>query len=80
MHALNLGLFCSQHEGMSIEHNHAQEWQNKPSFREVLAAVYGHPVSDQEAADALFTLTEFFKLLDVMDREQNSLKQEADHV
>ena len=60
--------------------NHAQERQNKHSFREVLAEVYGHPVSDQEAADALFTLTEFFKLLDVMDREQNSLKQEADHV
>lgn len=65
---------------MSINRKHAQEWQNKPSFREVLAAVYGHPVSDQEAADALFTLTEFFKLLDVMDREQNSSKQEADHV
>ena len=66
--------------GMTTENCHAQEWQNKPSFREVLAEVYGHPVSDQEAADALFTLTEFFKLLDVMDREQNSLKQEADHV
>lgn len=70
----------SQHVGMPNKKDNAQERQNKHSFREVLAAVYGHPVSDQEAADALFTLTEFFKLLDVMDKEQNSLKQEADHV
>ena len=66
--------------GMITNQQPANEWQNKHSFREVLADVYGHPVSDQEAADALFTLTEFFKLLDVMDREQNSSKQEADHV
>lgn len=60
--------------------NHAQERQNKPSFREVLEEVHGHPVSEQEAADALFTLTEFFKLLDVMDREQNPQEQESEHV
>jgi len=59
--------------------NHAQERQNKPSFREVLEEVYGHPVSEQEAADALFTLTEFFKLLDVMDREQHPQEQEVNH-
>ena len=64
---------------MEQKMNHAQEWQNKHSFREVLAEVYGHPVSDQEAADALFTLTEFFKLLDVMDREQQAQKQGGHH-
>lgn len=66
--------------GMTTENCHAQEWQNKPSFREVLEDVNGHPVSEQEAADAQFTLTEFFRLLDVMDREQNPQEQEADHV
>jgi len=64
---------------MSNRKETAQERQNKPSFREELAEVYGHPVSDQESADALFTLTEFFKLLDVMDREQNSQEQEVNH-
>jgi len=64
---------------MSNRKETAQERQNKTSFREVLAEVYGHPVSDQEAADALFTLTEFFKLLGVMDREQNSQEQEVNH-
>ena len=59
--------------------NHAQERQNKDPFKQILAAVYGHPVSDQEAADALFTLTEFFKLLDVMDREQQAQEQGGHH-
>lgn len=65
--------------GMIDNYQPAQEWQNKHSFREVLAEVYGHPVSDQEAADALFTLTEFYKLLDVMDREQHAQKQGGHH-
>ena len=54
---------------------HAQEWQNKPSFREVLEAVCGHPVSEQEADDALYTLTEFFKLLGEIEQEQQEKNQ-----
>ena len=54
---------------------HAQERQNKPSFREVLEEVYGCSISAQEAEDAQFALTEFFKLLDVIDRERQAHEQ-----
>lgn len=56
---------------------YAQERQNKLSFRELLEEVYGDPVSEQEAADAQFALTEFFKLLGAMDREQQAREQGA---
>lgn len=61
--------------GMTTNNCHAQEWQNKPSFSEVLEEVYGNPIPEQEAADARFALTEFFKLLDAMDVEQQAQKQ-----
>lgn len=65
--------------GMTKHNRRAQKWQNKPSFREVLTEVYGDSVSAQEAADAQFALTEFFKLLDVMDREQRAQEQGGCH-
>ena len=60
---------------MKDKKKQAQHEQNKRSFKEVLEEVYGCPVSEQEAFDALFRLVQFFRLLDQMDREQQREKQ-----
>ena len=59
--------------------NHAQEGQNKPSFKEVLEEVYGHPVSPEEAADAQIALIQFFGLLNAIDQEQDPKNKENPH-
>lgn len=65
--------------GMKEDKCLAKEWQNKRSFKETLEAVCGHPVSEQEADDALYTLTEFFKLLGKIEQEQQAQKREEHH-
>ena len=59
---------------MKNKRKQAQHELNKRSFKEVLEEVYGCPVSEQEAFDALFNLTELMMLLDQMDREQQRRK------
>jgi len=59
---------------MKDKNKQAQHEQNKRSFKEVLEEIYGCPVSEQEAFDALFNLTELMMLLDQIDREQQRRK------
>ena len=65
--------------GMTTLNCHAQERQNKHSFKRVLEEVYRQAFSDQEAADAQFALIEFFKLLNAMEQARNAQEQGGTH-
>lgn len=77
--ALNLCYCYLQLMGMIQNVKRAQGGHQKPSFKETLEAVYGYPITEQEAADALFSLTEFFKLLGNLDQEAHYQKLEDCH-
>ncbi len=60
---------------MTKEINYAPDEQNKPSYREVLEEVFGQTFTEQEAQDALFTQTEFIRLLAQIEQEQIDQEQ-----